>query len=557
MADAEATVYRLATGDTSNGGSGDQFFVELKSYSILREKHDRHAETVRKLSQTIKELEGSEPKLLKSMSERITALEETNKTLEKAAIDIKTSSEKKQDELNEALTKAKEATKNEEEDKNKVNALENKVQELEKYIEQLLELNTSIRHANAELTSNQNLSNSMADKIKLLEENNQKLEESNNDLILTGTKKQEELKQIIQETVNDANNKIQTLQSNLHEQQQYVQQLIDLNSSVKQANADLTNESREKLEIALEEVKKANAAEKTLRLQSLQLAAEMENKNTHISTMNKELVNLKNINVANEQKIATLTEQNQKVSEDNDSKLLKEKHQELYRAYQGRLAEISQLKIVNDRISRENKKWEDEIKKLQTNSEQNGIQQEGNSNYFTKIREVFLTCNNIDEGNRKALADEDICELITDLLKVHKGMKHHYEIELKKSIERARELTRQVNEKEMVAATHEASSGQKESGIDALNKQLIIATKTIKTYEEEIEELKKKVHENSDISEKVKTHIALETQKAIQTAQKENENLMGRYITSQQEIAQLQKDLVTAVEKIKTLKGIK
>jgi len=111
--------------------------------------------------------------------------------------------------------------------------------------------------------------------------------------------------------------------------------------------------------------------------------------------------------------------------------------------------------------------------------------------------------------------------------------------------------------KEMVAATYEASSGQKESGIDALNKQLITATKTIKTYEEEIEELKKKVHENSDISEKVKTHIALETQKAIQTAQKENENLMGRYITSQQEIAQLQKDLVTAVEKIKTLKGIK
>jgi len=247
-------------------------------------------------------------------------------------------------ELNEALTKAKEATKNEEEDKNKVHVLENKVQELEKYIEQLLELNTSIRHANAELTSNQNLSNSMADKIKLLEENNQKLEESNNDLILTGTKKQEELKQIIQETVNDANTKIQTLQSNLHEQQQYVQQLIDLNSSVKQANADLTNESREKLEIALEEVKKANAAEKTLRLQSLQLAAEMENKNTHISTINKELVNLKNINAAQEQKIATLTEQNQKVSEDNDSKLLKEKHQELYRAYQGRLAEISQLR---------------------------------------------------------------------------------------------------------------------------------------------------------------------------------------------------------------------
>merc|ERR1712179_284618 len=96
---------------------------------------------------------------------------------------------------------------------------------------------------------------------------NQKLEQSNNDLIIAGTKKQEELKQSLQEVVNEANIRIQTLQSSLQEQQEYNQQLLDLNTSVKQANAEITNESKEKLEIALEEVKKANQAEKALRIQ--------------------------------------------------------------------------------------------------------------------------------------------------------------------------------------------------------------------------------------------------------------------------------------------------
>lgn len=54
-----------------------------------------------------------------------------------------------------------------------------------------------------------------------------------------------------------------------------------------------------------------------------------------------------------------------------------------------------------------------------------------------------------------------------------------------------------------------------------------------------------------------KNHIAQETQKTIQRALKENEDLIGKYIASQKENAQLNKDLVTAVEKIKILKGIK
>merc|ERR1712038_770379 len=228
-------------------------------------------------------------------------------------------------------------------------------------------MGTSIRHANAELTSNQNLSQSMADKIKLLEESNTKLEQSNNDLIIAGTKKQEELKQLVHETVNDANNKIQAFQSKLHEEQSkshelqlFNQQLIDINNSVKQANADLTNESREKLEIALEEVKKANEAEKTLRIQNNHLAAEVESNRAIVSSLNKEIMDLRNVNAANEEKITKLSEESQKVVEESDeTKILKEKHHELYRACQGRLAEISQLKIVNDRIDRENKKWAD------------------------------------------------------------------------------------------------------------------------------------------------------------------------------------------------------
>jgi len=552
--DAEATVYRLP----STGDGGDQYFVELKTYSKLREKHDRHAESVKSLSQTVKELHESESKLKKSMSEKITELEEKNKTLEKNVNDIKLSSDEKLKELNETLKQAKEASESCEGDKSKVNDLKNKVIELEKYIEQLLELNTSIRHANAELTSNQNLSQSMADKIKLLEETNTKLEQSNNDLIIAGTKKQEELKQIIQDTVNDANNKIQAFQSKLHDQQQFNQQLVDINNSVKQANADLTNESREKLEIALEEVKKANAAEKALRIQNHHLAAEVESHRAIAGTLNKEITDLRNVNAANEEKITKLSEESQKVVEESDeTKILKDKHHELYRAYQGRLAEISQLKIVNDRIERENKKWADEIKKLQNSTNRNGTEQESTINYFSKIKEAFIISNNIDEGSKQALPDEDICDLVTDLLKVHKGMKHHYEQELKKSIDRAKELTKQVKEKEMVAATYETSSGNKEGSIEALSKQLTIATQKIKSSEGEIEELKQQLHDKeSDLIEKVKSQFAQETQKAIKLAQKENEDLMGKYITSQKEIAQLQKDLVTAVEKIKTLKGL-
>jgi len=551
--DAEATVYRLP----STGDGGDQYFVELKTYSKLREKHDRHAESVKSLSQTVKELHESESKLKKSMSEKITELEEKNKTLEKNVNDIKVSSDEKLKELNETLKQAKEASESCEGDKSKVNDLKNKVIELEKYIEQLLELNTSIRHANAELTSNQNLSQSMADKIKLLEETNTKLEQSNNDLIIAGTKKQEELKQIVQDTVNDANNKIQAFQSKLHDQQQFNQQLVDINNSVKQANADLTNESREKLEIALEEVKKANAAEKALRIQNHHLAAEVESHRAIAGTLNKEITDLRNVNAANEEKITKLSEESQKVVEESDeTKILKDKHHELYRAYQGRLAEISQLKIVNDRIERENKKWADEIKKLQNSTNRNGTEQESTINYFSKIKEAFIISNNIDEGSKQALPDEDICDLVTDLLKVHKGMKHHYEQELKKSIDRAKELTKQVKEKEMVAATYETSSGNKEGSIEALSKQLTIATQKIKSSEGEIEELKQQLHDKENDKEKVKSQFAQETQKAIKLAQKENEDLMGKYIISQKEIAQLQKDLVTAVEKIKTLKGL-
>jgi hypothetical protein len=563
VAATDATVYKLSTGDPSDGGAGEQFFVDLKAFAALRDERDR------------------------AVSEKI--------TLEKANSDLKRHALQKEDELTVALNHVNQVNGKEwigkiigQGDVNEIVSLKRKVQDLEKCNLQLKQLYDSVTQTNADLSneSQQKLEAALEDRNRLAKEK-EHLEKANSDLIIHATRRQEELKQALKEAQQNRgvdSNHLNALQKTNAELKTYCQQMQDLNKSVKQANADITTESREKLEIALEEVKKANAAEKALTIEKITFVEELEKSKNIIDTMNKQLSEANIKNTASEQKIKEMEQQTKEYTEERETtKTLMDKNQGLYRLYQGRLAEISQLKIVNDRIARENTMWAKEIKEFRNTSACNNPEHVLKDGLFPRIREAFLNNSSIDEISKKSLSDANVCQLIINFVAEHVEMKSHYAKELHNSVEKLRSWGHKINEKELDIATMNKNFNNKDKAFNALNAKLINTSDTLKVKKEKLDDsskqlklekrncevLSSKCQELSEETTKskneldmIKKLVVTESQKAsrldqmFQKAQQENEMLRKKLLEFEAELKQTQTDRDAAVEKIKKLKGL-
>jgi len=423
---------------------------------------------------------------------------------------------------------------------NDIETMQKKVYDLEQFSQQLQEQYESVKQANADLA------NEARDKFEIVQERDRMIQALN------------EAKDTGQGDVYQ----LKTMQNKIKKMEQHNRQLQDLNESVKQANADLTIESKQKLEIALEEVRKANATEKALNLEKLNYLKELENSTQIIESMNKQLAELRSKNASQDEKIKELEEKAKTgLDESETTKTLKEKHQGLYRAYQSRLAEISQLKIVIDRIGRENTMWSKEIQELRgKNGCQNPEHAIRDSN-FVKIREAYLDNNNIDEGSKKSLPDSAISDLIQGLLKEHVHMKHKFEDEIKLSADKLKALRRKVHEKEQESTTYENLSNKKDQALMALNAKLLSAAEYLKCGKRKYDDLKEKYQamtEQANTTKKevdiIKKLIEPETQKAVKLhqmykkSQEENELLIRKLVLLQKETVDM-KDSITNANK--------
>merc|ERR1712115_89549 len=155
-------------------------------------------------------------------------------------------------------------------------------------------------------------------------------------------------------------------------------ELQKINASVKQANADLIVKSKEKLEIALNEVKKANADQKAMaekvseledsnkqlqefakRLKAQKPSGdtkkELETSKKVVSSLNEQLSNMRKKIIDQSGKIKELEKDNEKAVEEMENvSNYKKKYQDCQETVKSKTAEISQLKLTIDRISREN-----------------------------------------------------------------------------------------------------------------------------------------------------------------------------------------------------------
>merc|ERR1712223_2087939 len=81
----------------------------------------------------------------------------------------------------------------------------------------------------------------------------------------------------------------ESMSRRIGELEQRNQKLQEINAQVKQAETDIMVESKQKLEIALEEVKKANAAEKNLNKEKKEYQNEIDQSKKVINTLNSQL----------------------------------------------------------------------------------------------------------------------------------------------------------------------------------------------------------------------------------------------------------------------------
>merc|ERR1712150_116001 len=194
------------------------------------------ADKVKKLQNNIKELEHYAKQL-----------QEQNATIKQANAELANEAKQKneialeRDGLKQALDQARKSGNG----GNDIETMQKKVYDLEQFSQQLQEQYESVKQANADLA------NEARDKFEIVQERDRMIQALN------------EAKDTGQGDVYQ----LKTMQNKIKKMEQHNRQLQDLNESVKQANADLTIESKQKLEIALEEVRKANATEKALNLE--------------------------------------------------------------------------------------------------------------------------------------------------------------------------------------------------------------------------------------------------------------------------------------------------
>ena len=281
----EATVYKLSTGDTSNGCTGEEFFVELKAYANLRQERDRILAdyNATKGGATLG-ANGADGIFLDSIESAL-LLDlggEYSISMNRAREVVQ------QRQGHRVIQELCKKILSQDEDKNSarvdagwMKSMSQKIKELEESKQHLHDMNNVLKQANADLTiesrrkvdnaineakqqvsSEKNgIERSLNNRIQeversniQLQEMNQNLEKANADLIIQSTSKQEELKQALNDARKNGGgdrNQMRNMQRKVQELENYNRQLQELNASVKQANADLTNESREKLEIAL------------------------------------------------------------------------------------------------------------------------------------------------------------------------------------------------------------------------------------------------------------------------------------------------------------------
>merc|ERR1719420_2640397 len=152
----------------------------------------------------------------------------------------------------------------------------------------------------------------------------------------------------------------------------------------------------------------------------------------------------------------------------------------LHAISQKRLAEISQLKMINDRITRDNNKLATEAKEHRASA--NTCKVAGHIEKaagYARIKMAFLENNKVSNEDKATMKDNDIIDMATELVKKHMGMKRHYETEIMNSVDKIRKLGRKVFEQ----ASMEKLSSQlavNESAVATLNKKLLVTVKELK-----------------------------------------------------------------------------
>merc|ERR1712223_700802 len=419
------------------------------------------------------------------------------------------------------------------------------------------------------------------------------------------------------------------------ELEQRNQKLQEINAQVKQAETDIMVESKQKLEIALEEVKKANAAEKNLNKEKKEYQNELDQSKKVINTLNFELkfmkqkLESKGHNMEPDPKIKQEIDECKKVigelkvrlneaksenvdksiqidklrtaavshisdlkPSDGDSSAIKsfkktleiEKetnsslrtqlkdlqtqkanlieqigimesaHEKslqgkvsspassnIHAVAQKRLAEISQLKMINDRITRDNNKLAAEAKEYRANP--NICKVAGHTEKaegYQKIKTAFLENNKVSSEDKATLKDNDIIDMATELVKKHLGMKRHYESEIMNSVDKIRKLGRKVFEQ----ASMEKLSSQlavNESAVATLNKKLLVTVKELKGSQTKAIKLEESVKKFSKIAQVIKEMDAASNKQIAE----EKANLASRASMGETKLSLLKADNFT------------
>jgi hypothetical protein len=163
-----------------------------------------------------------------------------------------------------------------------------------------------------ELESSKNEVRTLNDKLKEIEkQSNTNLTEKmkitkNFTELLTASQKTSDENSQLKEDVDRLNSEKENISKKFREVEDARQELEDINTSIKKANTDLTIESREKLEIALREVKKAYEVEKALKLDKRESNTSLDHSKQEINDLGSKLQFLTKANTDQAQHIKDL-----------------------------------------------------------------------------------------------------------------------------------------------------------------------------------------------------------------------------------------------------------
>merc|ERR1712156_1084445 len=241
---------------------------------------------------------------------------------------------------------------------------------------------------------------------------------------------------------------------------------------------------------------------------------------------------------------------------DGNTNNLREAYQNLQRANQSRSAEVSQLKLVIERITKENTMWSNEIKEFRNKPACKIPEHEARNTNFVKIREAFLENNNIDQSSKKSLSDPAVSDLIVDVLKEHVGMKRHYASEIMNSVDKLRKLGRKVHEKDQESAAYEKLAAQKDQAVSMLNKKLLSTIGDMKNKTENFDSINKKCQLWSDRANRTMKEVEM-LKKLIEPEKEKSEKMEKLLSKSKEDNESLKTKLVSAVKEIDNYKELK